>query len=726
MNKDITKTSSLFSIIKIVCFGIALFVYLPCFAQTTEVIDGVIYDIVKVEINTLTYDESKPPICSRIKYNKFCPLILTSDDMGTSELVNNWAFFNGYPAYTKDTYLYISKGDDFLDTPYKTVEYNQQDKSLKRETHEPLTFSDGIGGVRRFTATSAIWPNQIDNTNYTLINGDDARTMIRTGWSFAQHDVDKEYTTNAETIAGRFKELSEKWEETVGIGLKVMVEPNGDHKYIDAGKLSNEICWNIFQNGQLPNYPAEEDVKIDDWTAGDDWTTFDRKPETTTPRFFFQNKEEEFEKIIEKADGNSMILGGSHGINSIFLNYLKDTIQPLDKFWVAGADEVWEYYHLYNKSKITDIAFNNGVLTFNVKIPRYKKHQFRELTINIPGVTNGTSHSFSSNVITGGGRQNTDYYTINIGMEERTYSYIEELVSFYRAHQHNLYVKNDAQYLINLLLPGDKKDCYQALLDAKPAYCTYQVTTNIGNKTLASGAQDEATPVTFSFPKYLLDGTDLYETSQNENEPFFQNTFTPDSGVCNKEINYKKVIENVVYYSEGEDLDNVQFTPINTNNTKNKNHAEYYVSHWSSGAAGGIVTDPIPIMTLQPGTYKLVVTIGGSNNKEEQNTKFIFKLGKNRINSITADKKGINEYVKDEIVVNEEQALTLEAQNSNAARWIDYLYIQRLDSGTGIVNTSSANNENMSSPPIYNIMGMKVGIPQKGIYITKGKKVIVK
>ncbi len=728
MQRDIINTDfymkriRLFKLLLVICILIQYSQRI--YAQTTEVINDVIYDVVNVKIIAPTYDTSKPPVCAKVKYNKFCPLIITSDDMGASELVNSWAFFNGYPTYAKDTYPYISKGDDFLGTPYKTEEFNQQNKSLIRKTHQPLTYSDGIGGVRRFTATSAIWPHQVDNTNYTLINGNDARTMIRTGWSFAQHDVDKDYSTNSETIASRFKELSEKWEEAVGIGLKVMVEPNGDHKYIDAGKISKEICWNIFQNGQLPDYPAEKSVKIDDWTTGDDWTTFDKKPETTTPRFFFQDKENEFANKIENADGTFMVLGGTHGMSPVFLNYLKDTVQPSDKFWVAGADEVWEYYHLYNKSQITDVIFNYGVLSFNVKMPRYKKHQFRELTINIPGITNGTSYSISNNAITGGGQQNSDYYTINIGLEDKTYSYIEDLISYYRNNQHNIYVKNDAQYLIDLLLPGDKKDIYQAMLDAEPAYCTYQVTTNVGNMVLASGAQDEATPVTFYFPKYILEGSDLYEAEKNETEPYYVTTFTPKKGINNEIIDYSKAIENVIYFKEGENLDNIQYHPVNTKNINNKNQSEFFVHQWSSGAAGSIITEKVTITTLQPGTYKIAIAAGSSNEKENNNTKYKLKLDNKTIYSFVSDKKGINEYIKDEIIVNEKKMLTLEAQNGNVARWIDYIYIQRLDSGTGIINTTPSANK--TTTPIYNMMGIKVNKTKKGIYIENGKKIVRK
>jgi hypothetical protein len=156
--------------------------------------------------------------------------------MGMRDLVIGWAFFNGYPAFDSNTYLYISRADDFLNTPYNTMEWYQQKKNIKRDSQQPLTYSDGTGGVRRFTATCAIWPYEVESTNTSRINGQDAKTMMRMGWSFAQHDVDANYTTNAETIASRFKALSDQWEEVVGVGLKVMIEPTPQLPDHETGK----------------------------------------------------------------------------------------------------------------------------------------------------------------------------------------------------------------------------------------------------------------------------------------------------------------------------------------------------------------------------------------------------------------------------------------------------------------------------------------------------------
>jgi hypothetical protein len=127
------------------------------------------YDIVTITVQASAYDASKPPQFAKVKYNKLCPLITTSDDMGAGELIRNWAFFNGYPVFANDAYGQIAMGNDFLDSPYSASAWAQQVRSLKRDSHSPLTYSDNTGGVRRFTGTSAIWPHQVNNTNSTLI-----------------------------------------------------------------------------------------------------------------------------------------------------------------------------------------------------------------------------------------------------------------------------------------------------------------------------------------------------------------------------------------------------------------------------------------------------------------------------------------------------------------------------------------------------------------------------
>jgi len=255
-----------------------------------------------------------------------------------------------------------------------------------------------------------------------------AQVMVRTGWSFAQHDVADEWPAGVATdeqqmdyIKQQLPVQSQLMENITGYGLKVLVEPNGNHNYIGAALASDEMAWIIYQNADA-NYPAQSKA-ISDWIASEQ-TTFSSKPQGAYERTFFQNGSnggaqdgqslmDQVNAALQNSDGTQMILGGTHGMGNRVLEYLRETVQPSDRFWVAGADEVWEYYHLYNNARIDHVSYADGRLTFEVKVPKYAKHQFRELTINIPGISGATACTFSSNVVTASARQNDGQYTIN-------------------------------------------------------------------------------------------------------------------------------------------------------------------------------------------------------------------------------------------------------------------------------------------------------------------------
>ena len=684
------------------------------------------YDIVSISVKTSSYDTANPPVFARVKYNKLCPLIITSDDMGRGEFARNWSFFNGYPVFGDASYGQLDKVMTILDAPYNKSTLAMQEMDLMSETFEPLTYTDGTGGIRRFAATSSIMPYKI-GTKYTYINQEHAKAMVRTGWSFAQHDVADGITASDREnyIAEQFGVQSKIMEGITGYGEKILVEPNGDHSYIGASMKSKEICWNIFQNASV-DYPALS-TSIDDWTKGTDYTSFDAKPKGAVERFFFQGKEKSWFEKIESADGSNMIIGGTHGIGNEVLKFLRDKVQSSDKFWVAGADEVWEYYHLYNNSIIENLKYADNVLTFDVRIPKYAKHQFRELTINIPGVKDGTECSFSDNVVTGGAAQDASCFVLNIGLEDKIYQHIDELIALYRSNQHNLYIKRDAQYLINRLVEGNRKDVFQQRLDAAPNHI-YKIATSLGG-VLQEGATDVDTTIWYSYPKYLLKETDLYMAEANKSGAGYVNSLTLSLSEEKVVVEYRKVAEKVVFLSEGE---NIEGTAVNTTTYDkiNENSGQAFALKNASNGIGGIVSKNIPVVTLSPGKYKLVAAVGDSWNDATHFATFTFKVDDDIVFTFQTDKKGVKEYIKDDINVEKEQRLTVEATGTGVSRWLDYLYIQYSDANdTGIEDVINSDVK----VDMYMLDGRRVIDPTNGIYIIRsadknfdGKKIFVK
>ena len=84
------------------------------------------YETVTVSIPATAYNADAggtgkgAPQMARVKYNKTFPLVITSDDMGKTELTNNWAEVNGYPNINANVDLGIQPGGTkFLAVPYK-------------------------------------------------------------------------------------------------------------------------------------------------------------------------------------------------------------------------------------------------------------------------------------------------------------------------------------------------------------------------------------------------------------------------------------------------------------------------------------------------------------------------------------------------------------------------------------------------------------------------------
>lgn len=328
--------------IKVMLFIALFFVY--GFSMTQAQTDDVTgYETVSVSIPATGYDASKGPEMARVKYNKTFPLVITSDDMGKTELTNNWAEVNGYPNVSDNVDLGIQPGGSkLLAAPYK--KYYMQHESSDVSDYQPMTYTDNVGKTQRYRMTSAIMPYDLASGSYAKISADDAKLMLRTGWSFAQHDVDD--ISSVDNISAAMTRNSNTWASQVGIGLKVMVEPNGNHNYLSAGQQNSGVCWNIFQN-PTSEYPGNS-KEIADWTDGTMPTSFTSKPQGGFTRSFFQGHESEWKNEVNGADGTRMIIGGTHGLGNEIKQHLRTATNVTNNAWVGSADEVWEYYHIYN------------------------------------------------------------------------------------------------------------------------------------------------------------------------------------------------------------------------------------------------------------------------------------------------------------------------------------------------------------------------------------------
>ena len=669
-------------------------------AQTDDVTD---YETVTVSIPATGYDALKGPEMARVKYNKTFPLVITSDDMGKTELTNNWAEVNGYPNVSDNVDLGIQPGGSkLLAAPYK--KYYMQHESSDVSDYQPMTYTDNVGKTQRYRMTSAIMPYDLASGSYAKISADDAKLMLRTGWSFAQHDVDD--ISSVDNISAAMTRNSNTWASQVGIGLKVVVEPNGNHNYLSAGRQNSGVCWNIFQNAAT-GYPFQSRA-VDDWThSRTNWTadgvgtlptTFSSKPTGGYQRIFFQGHEAEWKGTVESADGSQIIIGGTHGISDEIKQHLRTAANVKDNAWVASADEVWEYYHIYNNVKIGDATFKDGKLTFDVQVPTYQKNQYRELTLNIPGLTGGEAPTFTNKQpVTGGYKQTTDAaigYTMNIGRESSINEYISELMASYRDDQTNEFVNRDLRYLASQL--WDDSDCI-ASLDAAPVY-SHTINARLDGTSdsdypLAMIKTDTNGDKSFRIPRYVAKNGSLYETAGAAAGPKYAKTIATASTSSDVDYTNKNLDGSVVLYAEGEDLEGTTVIGADLEYNEHQDGRYYATNVASMGMAGSIVSgSPATVSkTLPRGKYKITVGYGESY-KSQGTYNYHVKVGDTQVYTFAnsgASDKAVTEFTSDAFNVEQDNTpVTITTDNTNAdSRWIDYVYVVKTDDLEAIAPT---------------------------------------
>lgn len=239
----------------------------------------------------------------------------------------------------------------------------------------------------------------------------------------------------------------------------------------------------------------------------------------------------------------------------------------------------------------------------------------------------------------------------------------------------------------------------------------YTVKNNINDYSV-SGTAFEGDNATVAFSQYILKDGVLYETNKiDDNRKQFNWTFAVNEDNTVKTLNYKETtINNVAYYSEGENIEGL--TIINSGNSAIR----------SSNSASAYAKDADVVFTTLPaGKYKLTSSIcdfKGANASAE----FSYKAGEKVI--FTHKAKTINSDTKtsEEFTLNESTPISL-VKGGNDRQGIDFIYIQRTGDATETVSVSEAGfatyatTNNVVVPEDENVKVMTVKVNAAGTAI---------
>ena len=204
----------------------------------------------------------------------------------------------------------------------------------------------------------------------------------------------------------------------------------------------------------------------------------------------------------------------------------------------------------------------------------------------------------------------------------------------------------------------------------------YTVKNNI-NDYAVSGTAFEGDNAKVAFSQYILKDGVLYETNKiDDNRKQFNWTFAVNEDNTVKTINYTKTtINNVAYYSEGENIEGL--TIINSGNSAVRS---------SNSASAYAKDEDVVFTTLPAGKYKLtsVVYKGSSSNAT-----FSYKAGEKVIFTHTATNINSDTKTSEEFTLNESTPISL-VKGGNDKQGIDFIYIQRTGDATETVSVTDA------------------------------------
>ena len=184
----------------------------------------------------------------------------------------------------------------------------------------------------------------------------------------------------------------------------------------------------------------------------------------------------------------------------------------------------------------------------------------------------------------------------------------------------------------------------------------YTVTNSFGEQ-LTSGTGIEGEAVTGNYVQYISKNGTLHEAERGKEE-YYKYSFIPTDNNYNYNIVYKETnINNVVYFSEGEDIEGMT-------STGNAN-----ADIRCSNGKGGYSNEAITATTLQPGKYKVTANVWG-------NTGATFEIKANETSILSIATTGsITSKTSEEFELTESTPITI--SGGDRSKMLDYIYITK-------------------------------------------------
>lgn len=340
-----------------------------------------------------------------------------------------------------------------------------------------LQCTDGCGTKRRYATTVAVWPNKLVDgeigkdvdIQWPWMSEKEFKLFRDFGFSVGYHDLNGYYADGItqEKYDEYVAATAEKFKEYIGIIPKLMIEPNGDHKYIDMSQNNETIQFITAQTGDSrikAVYPHKTGFTLD-------------KHDVTIERIFGYGNDLNYTNEVtgyatdllnmlqtysdsQNKDEIKWVIGADHACSHWETNLFKTIYERfgeagLDNLWFPTLDEFYEYWYMANNSFVSKTITDTGV-KFKLFVPKMPNFFFRDISVLLDGISSldGVSVSSGNSVYGHSFGLSEGKLLVNLNFDEKLLARAEKYVSIFEANYNSKYVYDDAYYFVQQLKPG--------------------------------------------------------------------------------------------------------------------------------------------------------------------------------------------------------------------------------------------------------------------------------
>lgn len=339
----------------------------------------------------------------------------------------------------------------------------------------PAQCTDGAGVKHRYATTVSVWADKLkdqyigqDVTMYwPWMSEKEFKLFHDFGFMCAYHDLigyEKDKVNTQEEYDKCVEDSAALFKEYVGIVPKLMVEPNGDHKYIDFSQKNDIIQVITAQTGdnriQLV-YPFKNDFSLG-------------KSDVAIKRIFAYGTNDEYKGDLldilstfnSTSDKSSIywLIGSAHRSDyweSELITKIHERYGDIgnDSLWFPTLDEFFEYWYMRVNTLSVKTITDTGV-HYKMYVPKGVNFFFRDLSVLVSGIS---SLEEGVSVISGDNVHGTSYAVndgkllINLDFNPLLMERVDKYVEAFEADYNKEYAYDDAYYFVQMLKPGLKE-----------------------------------------------------------------------------------------------------------------------------------------------------------------------------------------------------------------------------------------------------------------------------